>query len=80
MGPPALLSLRRKVCCGFVLLVTDERILISAEMRFLRRTAGHSRWDHKRNEDILTELQMLQITERNTEVPGSIPGHSLGFF
>jgi hypothetical protein len=35
---------------------TDERRLISAEMRFLRRTAGYTRWDHKRNEDILTEL------------------------
>jgi hypothetical protein len=40
---------------------TDERRLISAEMRFLR-TAGYTRWDHKRNEDILTELQMPQIT------------------
>jgi hypothetical protein len=37
---------------------TDERRSISAEMRFLRRTAGYTRWDHKRNEDILTELQM----------------------
>jgi hypothetical protein len=41
---------------------TDEKRLISAEMRFLR-TAGCIRWDHKRNEDILTELQILQITE-----------------
>jgi hypothetical protein len=30
-------------------------------MRFLRRTAGYTRWDHKRNEDILTELQISQI-------------------
>jgi hypothetical protein len=37
---------------------TDERRLISAEMRFLRRTAGYIRWEHKRNEDILTELQI----------------------
>jgi hypothetical protein len=28
---------------------TDERRLLSAEMRFLRRTAGYTRWDHKRN-------------------------------
>jgi hypothetical protein len=35
----------------------------SAEMRFLRRTAGYTRWDRKRNEDILTDLQMSQITE-----------------
>jgi hypothetical protein len=41
---------------------TDERRLISAEMRFLGRAAGYTRWDHKRNEDILTELQMSQIT------------------
>jgi hypothetical protein len=32
-------------------------------MRFLRRIAGCTRWDHKRNEDILTELQISQITE-----------------
>jgi hypothetical protein len=32
-------------------------------MRFLRRNAGYTRWDHKRNEDILTELQISQITE-----------------
>jgi hypothetical protein len=32
-------------------------------MCFLRRTAGHIRWNHKRNEDILTELQLSQITE-----------------
>jgi hypothetical protein len=32
-------------------------------MRFLCRTAGYTRWDHKRNEDILTELRMSQITE-----------------
>jgi hypothetical protein len=42
---------------------TDERRSISAEMRFLRRTAGFTHWDHKRNEDILTELQMSQVTE-----------------
>jgi hypothetical protein len=35
----------------------------SAEMRFLRRTAGYTRWDRKRNEDILTDLQISQITE-----------------
>jgi hypothetical protein len=42
---------------------TDERRLISAEIGFLRRTAGYTRRDHKRNEDILTELQISQITE-----------------
>jgi transposase len=42
---------------------TDVRRLISAEMHFLRRTAGYTHWDHKRNEDILTELQISQIRE-----------------
>jgi hypothetical protein len=42
---------------------TDERRSISAEMRFLRRTARYTHWDHKRNEDILTELQISQVTE-----------------
>jgi hypothetical protein len=37
--------------------------IISAEIRFLRRTAGYTHWDHKRNKDILTELQISQITE-----------------
>jgi hypothetical protein len=32
-------------------------------MCFLRRTAGCTHWDHKRNKDILTELHMSQITE-----------------
>jgi hypothetical protein len=32
-------------------------------MRFLSRTAGYSCWNHKINEDILTELQISQITE-----------------
>jgi hypothetical protein len=42
---------------------TGEIRLISAEMRFLRRTAGYTRWDHKINEDILTKLQISRITE-----------------
>jgi hypothetical protein len=42
---------------------TDERRLISTEMCFLRMIAGYTRWDRKRNEDILTELQISQITE-----------------
>jgi hypothetical protein len=32
-------------------------------MRFLRTTAGYTRWDHKINEDILTELQISQVVE-----------------
>jgi hypothetical protein len=40
---------------------TDERRLMSAEMCFLRRIAGYTRWDYKRNEDILTEFQISVI-------------------
>jgi hypothetical protein len=36
-----------------------ETGLISAEMRFLRRTAGYSRWDNKRNEDIFNRITNL---------------------
>jgi hypothetical protein len=32
-------------------------------MRFLKSTTGYTRWHHKRNEDILTELQISEITE-----------------
>jgi hypothetical protein len=42
---------------------TDDRTLISAEMRFLKLTARYTRWDRKSNEDILAELQISQITE-----------------
>jgi hypothetical protein len=54
-----VLSCRSKAC---TIRRTDERRLISAEMCFLRRTAGYTHWDHKRNEDILTELQISQLT------------------
>jgi hypothetical protein len=32
-------------------------------MCFLRTTSGYTRWDHKRHEDILTELKMSQIIQ-----------------
>jgi hypothetical protein len=34
----------------------DERRLTTAEVRFMRRTAGCSLLEHRRNEDILQEL------------------------
>jgi hypothetical protein len=48
---------------AWTIRITDEKRLISAEMCFLRRNAGYTRWDHKRNGDTLTELKMSQITE-----------------
>jgi hypothetical protein len=53
----------RNICYRGETFISVNVELISAEMHFLRRTAGYTRWDHKRNEDILTELQMSHITE-----------------
>jgi hypothetical protein len=41
---------------AWTIRIIDKRRIISAGMRFLRRTAGYTRWDHRRNEDILTDL------------------------
>jgi hypothetical protein len=40
----------------------DEKRLEAAEMRFMRRTAGYTILDKKRNEHILEELQVEPIT------------------
>jgi hypothetical protein len=40
-----VLSYGREAC---TIRRTDERRLISAEMRFLRRTAGYTHWEHKK--------------------------------
>jgi hypothetical protein len=32
-------------------------------MKFMRRTVVYTNWDHKRNEDILTELETIPITD-----------------
>jgi hypothetical protein len=34
----------------------DEKRLRAAEMKFMRKTAGLTLWDHKRNEVILKKL------------------------
>jgi hypothetical protein len=39
----------------------DEKRLQGAEMKFLRKTAGFTLWDHKRNEEILKNLQVEPI-------------------
>ncbi|KAJ4439945.1 hypothetical protein ANN_08076 [Periplaneta americana] len=41
-------------------------------MKYLRRTAGYTLLDHKRNEDILQELNMQPLEEKfqNTEIDG----------
>jgi hypothetical protein len=42
--------------------MTDDKRSISAEMRFMRRTAGYALPDHNINEAIMREVQTSQIT------------------
>ena len=42
----------------------DESRITAAEMKFLRRTAKYTWQDHKRNEDILTELKVVPALEK----------------
>jgi hypothetical protein len=42
---------------------TDERKLQAAEMKFMRKTAGRTLWDHKRNEEILKNLKVEPISK-----------------
>jgi hypothetical protein len=32
-------------------------------MKFMRRTAGYTKWDHKRNDDILKELKIESMID-----------------
>ena len=34
-----------------------------AEMRFMRHTAGYTKWDHKINEDMLHELHIEPVLD-----------------
>jgi hypothetical protein len=42
----------------------DIRRLKAAEMKFMRRTAGYSLLDHRRNEDILEELRVDPVKKK----------------
>jgi hypothetical protein len=39
----------------------DEKILQAAEMKFVRKTAGITHWDHKRNEEIFKKLKVEPV-------------------
>jgi hypothetical protein len=39
----------------------DEKRLQAAEMKFMRKTAGLTLWDHKRNEEILKNSKVETI-------------------
>jgi hypothetical protein len=37
--------------------------LTACDMKFMRRTAGYTKWNHKRNEDILLELKIQPMID-----------------
>ncbi|KAJ4438276.1 hypothetical protein ANN_14215 [Periplaneta americana] len=39
----------------------DESRITVNEMKFMSYTAGYTKWDHKRNEDVMEELQLEPI-------------------
>ncbi|KAJ4432844.1 hypothetical protein ANN_21483 [Periplaneta americana] len=43
-------------CEAWTTRTTDFSRIIAADMKFMRRTAGVTKWDHKTNDDILKEL------------------------
>jgi len=52
----AYIPLAEPVLCNgseaWIIRQQDERCLTSAEVKFLRKTAGSSFWDHKINESV----------------------------
>jgi hypothetical protein len=42
----------------------DKSRLKASEMKFLRRTAGYTLLDHKKNEDILQKLNTTSVLEK----------------
>jgi ABC-type ATPase involved in cell division len=45
-------------------LTQDKSQLKASEMKFLRRTVGYIVLDHKKNEDILQELNTTSVLEK----------------
>ena len=41
--------------------VNDINRITASEIKLMRATAGYTRWDHKRNEDVLRELQLESV-------------------
>jgi hypothetical protein len=41
----------------------DESRITACEMKFMRRTAGYTKWDLERNEEVLKELKMEPILD-----------------
>jgi hypothetical protein len=60
---PALIY-GREIC---TLTQQDKSRLKASEMKFLRRTAGYTLLDHKKNEDVLQELNTTPVLEKITK-------------
>jgi hypothetical protein len=41
----------------------DESRITICEMKFMRQTAGYTKWDLKRNEEVLKELKVEPILD-----------------
>ena len=58
-------TLARPVLCygseAWTIRNRDKSRITASEMRFMRHTAGYTKWDHKRNEDILHELYIEPV-------------------
>jgi hypothetical protein len=57
LAPPMLF-------CGseaWTIRKSDESRITACEMKFMRRTAGYTKWDLKRNEEVLKELNGANI-------------------
>jgi hypothetical protein len=52
----------------------DEKRLQAAEMKFMRKTARFTLWDHKRNEGILKKFRIRTIFEIYSELSGQPEG------
>ncbi|KAJ4434647.1 hypothetical protein ANN_23211 [Periplaneta americana] len=46
---------------AWILRKKDESRITANEMKFMRYTAGYTKWDHKRNEDVMEELQLEPV-------------------
>ena len=59
------ITLARPVLCygseAWTMRNKDIHRITASMMKFMRATAGYTRWDHKRNKDVLRELQLESV-------------------
>ena len=54
--------------------INDINRITASEMKFMRATAGYTRWDNRRIEDILRELQLDSVVHFINTVITSLIG------